>query len=364
LRSWREAGIFTGMAAVDPVEQYLESIPLFAFVSAEDRPELMRLLRPVELKAGEVLFQQGDPGRAMWVLGKGVEVSVTVGAKGAPGPKLITKAKGGDTLGEMALIDEGRRSGTAVVVQGGPAHQIDAIDFATLREAGSPVVFKILRRLCMELAGKLRATDQLVSKSVATPEPSPSAPGRKATDDELAPFAPFAQLPKVVKLALAQKLTVHDVTGVSPVFSERDAADCAFFVVSGEVTVGRSGTTLATLGPGTMIGLVALLDQGRRSASCITSGPARLLRLSKADFEILFHANNRFAFILVELISRQLVSHIRATNELLVNEDHLRTTPLPFTQPIPALHEEELLEEAEILPLELEMEVNATATST
>jgi len=30
----------------------------------------LRLLRPVELEAGKVLFREGEPGRAMWVMGR------------------------------------------------------------------------------------------------------------------------------------------------------------------------------------------------------------------------------------------------------------------------------------------------------
>lgn len=150
------------MNTPDPVEQYLKSIPLFAMADATDKAELLRLLRPVEVKPGEVLFQQGEPGRAMWVLGKGVEVSVFATARGAQRPRVIAQVREGDTLGEMALIDDGKRSGTAVVVQGGPAHQIDAMDFATLRESYNQPVFKVLRRLCMELAQKLRATSNRV----------------------------------------------------------------------------------------------------------------------------------------------------------------------------------------------------------
>jgi CRP-like cAMP-binding protein len=83
------------------------------------------------------------------------------------------------------------------------------------------------------------------------------------------------------------------------------------------VAVQRNSQVLTTLQPGAMFGLISVIDQGRRAAGCVTKGPARLLRLSKADFDSLFSSGNRFAFQIVDLASRQLVAHLRSANELL-----------------------------------------------
>jgi CRP/FNR family cyclic AMP-dependent transcriptional regulator len=340
------------------LEAFLRSIPLFSLMEPPDMLELLRLLRPVELVPGQVLFRQGEPGNAMWVLGSTAEVSISATPKGGKRPSVIAYARGGDTVGEMALIDDGARSGTAVVVQGGHAHQIDAVDFHALRQSHSPPVFKILRRLSMELCAKLRATsDRIVPPSGQAPAaPAPTA-GKRASDADVDAFRPLAKLPRVVKLALAQKVTVIQLDGVQPLFAEGDVGDAAYFVTAGEVTVGRNGKTLATMGPGSMIGLVSVIDKGRRSASCLSQGTARLLRLSRADFEALFSAGNAFAFDLVDLVCRQLVSHLRATNELIPSPGSFEARLTP-PQPMPAIREAELLHQAEILPLDLELELD------
>jgi CRP-like cAMP-binding protein len=154
-------------------------------------------------------------------------------------------------------------------------------------------------------------------------------------------------MPAVIRLALSQKLGVLETDSVTPLFADGDVADSAYFVLEGEVSVGRNGRTLAILGPGGMLGLVACMDGGRRSASVVTSGPARLLRLARRDFEALFETSNKFVFHLVELVARQCVSYLRHTNPLLGMPHPLTSTPV----------NEALLPEAEILPLEFEIEV-------
>jgi CRP/FNR family transcriptional regulator, cyclic AMP receptor protein len=346
------------MEANEALHKFIKSIPLFAHVGAAEMGDILRLLRPVELGAGEVLFREGEAGKAMWVLGTGVEVSISTTPKDSKRPIAVAYARAGETVGEMALVDDGGRSGTAVVVQGGHAHQIDAMEFESLRNTFQSAAFKVLRQICKDLCGRLRATnDRIVpqgSKAVQTP---PLSGARRPTQDELDAFEPFKKLPAVVKLALAQKLELFDVDNVTPIFAEGEPADGAWFLVSGEVGVGRNGKTLANLESGTMFGLVSVIDQGKRSASCITLGPARLMRLKDSEFDQLFAAGNRFAFQMVDLVARQLVAHVRSANRLIPLPGRASpqagvTPPLKGPKAPAAGKEEEI-----IIPLELELDV-------
>ncbi len=91
----------------------------------------------------------------------------------------------------------------------------------------------------------------------------------------------------------------------------------------------------------------------------MTDGPARLLRLSKADFDSLFLSGNRFAFQIVDLASRQLVAHLRAANELVRGPG--RSAALG---PAPSGHSKGEASEPEIVPLELELEMEVAAGPT
>jgi CRP/FNR family transcriptional regulator, cyclic AMP receptor protein len=290
---------------------------LFSLVDADELHDVLRLLRPTDVTAGEILFSEGEPGKAMWVLGKDAEVSVTTNQSGRP--VAVAYAKAGDVLGEMALVDDAPRSGTAMVTQSGLVHQIDAKEFHSLREMYSPVAYKVLRKVCMDLCQRLRRTnDRIVQSSTHSAIQTASlASVRRPELTLVEQFVPFAHLPQVVKLALTQKLEVVQVEELTPLFAEGEPNDGAYFILEGEVTVGRNGKTLANLGAGNMFGVVACLDSGLRSASCVTTGAALLLRMSDRDFDQLFATGNRFAFQMVDLVARQLVQHVRDTNAML-----------------------------------------------
>jgi len=60
-----------------------------------------------------------------------------------------------------------------------------------------------------------------------------------------------------------------------------------FLIVDGHVRIDRGGQTLNTLGPGDYLGEIALIDKGRRTATAIAEGPAKLLVLSHQGFNSL-----------------------------------------------------------------------------
>ena len=338
----------------DALARFVRAIPLFEQIEDRYLEDILRLLRPVELQLGEVLFQEGERGAAFWVLDGVTEVAVHTRARDGQ-PVIVARLGAGEVVGEMALIDEEVRSATAHVTRGGPAYRIQASDFASLRTQGHPAAFQILRRLCTELCRRLRATSDWVVRPSGRRLDAPELERhRRPRPEELDAFPMFRAWPQVVKLALSSKLAWVETRGVEAIFAEGEPADSTWFIVEGEVVVGRNGRTLERMGPGQIFGLVAALDGGPRSASCLTSGPARLLRLDDADFDSLFAAGNRFAYHLVDLVARQLVAHVRGANRL-----------LPATPGVPELPPEEDPEAGleELLPLELELALEAEAHS-
>jgi CRP-like cAMP-binding protein len=343
------------MAQPSPSPQdFLRDIPLFSLLDASELSALLPLVRPIQLSKGDVLFAQGDRGTAMWVLTDTSEVAISAMRPQARFPVAIAYAAAGETIGEMAMIDSGPRSGTATVAQGGGGFRIEASDFESLRKNFHPAAYKVLRQICINLCSRLRATsDRVVPPGNMTLTTPSRTRGTRVSPALIEAFPPFRALPQVVRLALAQKLTWLEFTSVTPICAEGEDADAAYFVVDGQVDVGRNGRTLATMRLGDVFGLIGVIDQGRRSASCVTAGPAKLLRLDKPDFNTLFTSGNRFAFQLVNLVACQLVGHLRATNELLPQPG--ASSP---ASPIADDLSEDLLPEAEVLPLELEIELD------
>ena len=300
---------------------HITSAPLLSLVQPEQVGALEKLFHPVMLEPGQVLFEEGKPCDWLWVVGPGAEVSVTQ-AEARPGQVVVAHLSSGDTVGEMALVDGGPRSGTARVVVGGPAAVMAARDFYALRDAYHPAAFQLLRKICVELCWRLRGTsDRLVPPSLVLAKASLQVPHLRTEPEQLDALPAFRVLPRVVKLALAQKLGRIDAPDATTVCSEGEEGDAAYFIASGSVQVLRSAQTLAHLQANEWFGMVALMDGGPRSATCVTDGPTRLLRLGRADFETLFSSGNRFAFLLVEDMARQLVKNLRAADLLLARPE-------------------------------------------
>jgi CRP-like cAMP-binding protein len=294
--------------------------PLFSLVEPGAASALERLFHPVMLEAGQVLFEEGKPCDWLWVVGPGAEVSVT--RKDEPGQVVVAHLTSGDTVGEMALVDGGPRSGTAMVEVGGPASVMAARDFYALRDAYHPAAFQLLRKICVELCWRLRGTsDRIVPPSLGLAKPSLPLPHLRTEAEHLDALPAFRVLPRVVKLALAQKLGRIEASDGTTVCSEGEEGDAAYFIASGTVHVLRGAQALARLQANEWFGMVALMDGGPRSATCLTEGQTRLLRLGRTDFENLFSSGNRFAFQLVEGMARQLVKNLRSADLLLARPD-------------------------------------------
>lgn len=342
------------------LESFIRGIPLFRFVGPEDINDVLQLLRPIELKSGDVLFREGEPGRAMWVLTDQAEV--TVSSSGGQGrPVVVAYAKKGDVLGEMALVDDGPRSGTAIVTADGHAHQIDAPAFHAMRDTFVPAAFKVLRKIALDLCVRLRQTNERIVPSGDSHLQTPALGTHpRPKPEELDAFPSFRSLPALVKLALSQKLEVINLAEITPIFGEGEPGDGAYFIVEGEVSVGRNGKTLANLPSGTMFGIVACIDEGVRSASCVTTGPARLFRMPRRDFDQLFDSGHRFAFQLVDLITRQLVQHVRDANLMLPRPGKSAGKARTGKALPEALHAEASEKDLDLIPLELEIDLDAS----
>ena len=110
------------------------------FVNAKEQ----RALAP-----GEVLFHAGEPGHHMF----GV-VDGTVELR--RGEDLIATVGPGDTFGELAIIDDGLRSLTAVAVQPSTVVAIDEKTFIYLVHETPMFALQVMR----SIAGRLREVDR------------------------------------------------------------------------------------------------------------------------------------------------------------------------------------------------------------
>ncbi len=102
----------------------LRSLPLFAELPAPAIEGLAAALRPVELRAGEVLIRQGDPGDAYFAIAAG-ELDATQDGQ------WLGRYGRGDGVGEIALLRSVPRTATVLAHTAATVYQLDRDLFLT-----------------------------------------------------------------------------------------------------------------------------------------------------------------------------------------------------------------------------------------
>lgn len=93
------------------VADLLDGLHLFVNFSHAELGIVGRYMVPQSARKGEVIFHEGDPGNFMLILTHG---SVSIFKEGGHGQQLLSSEGQGRVIGEMALLDQDKRSATCV----------------------------------------------------------------------------------------------------------------------------------------------------------------------------------------------------------------------------------------------------------
>ena len=120
----------------------LVGVELFEHLAAEDRIRLAEAVDLRRLAAGEMLFQAGEPGEAMYVVKSG-EVELYI--KDTTGQKIVLTIAGpGEVFGELALLDRGARTATAMVLTDAELLELDRDDLLLLFQKTPAAALRLL----------------------------------------------------------------------------------------------------------------------------------------------------------------------------------------------------------------------------
>jgi len=106
---------------------------------------------------------------------------------------------------------------------------------------------------------------------------------------------------------------------------EGKRGDAVYLIIHGTVAVTRLNRQtrnvdqLRTLTDGEWFGLIALIDHGKRTASCTAHGEVTAASLPVTAFELLYQSDAPIAHHFQYLIARQLAHDMRALNRALLD---------------------------------------------
>jgi type IV pilus assembly protein PilB len=104
------------LASEDELVQFLGEVPLFRRVREDLRRAIVQRLEPRFFNVDEVVFREGEPGDAMYVIRQGT-VSVLLSEPDVGLTFEIARLRSGQVFGEMAVIDGAARSATVKAVE-------------------------------------------------------------------------------------------------------------------------------------------------------------------------------------------------------------------------------------------------------
>ncbi len=250
----------------------LSATPLFASLAPGALESLIDRLTLVDLIPGEVLFRQGDPGTALYVV---VDGEVAVISEGPPRLE-VSRLGPGAFFGEVALVTEQPRSAT---IEATAATQLLAIDrdvIAGLVAEHADVLPVILRFLRERLVDRLVRTHPL--------------------------FEPFADADRRMLLSRWRFLEIEPGTTIT---QQGVKAQGLYALLAGRVDVLHDGAVIAALGPGELFGETSLLT-GSPCRITVRSRPKCLaLCLPAADFREIIMTHPQVLSYIGELVDER-----------------------------------------------------------
>ncbi len=157
----------------------LRNLELFAEFPDHDLAVLAGICRRLQFPAGSSIIEQGERGRAAYVLLAG-EVEVVRRLPGGTRTRLGVLTRGA-VFGSVALLDGGLRAASCRSVGEVDVLEVSAADFQRMCEASTPLGTRFLMLVTRQLVRDLRTTNhriaELAGLATLTPEDVASSVG-------------------------------------------------------------------------------------------------------------------------------------------------------------------------------------------
>lgn len=148
----------------------LKNIAIFEGQDDEHLDLFARAMKRYEFKAGEMLFQEGDPGDEMYVVVSG---AVSIFIKDQSGAEVVLAEVGaGSYFGEMSIIDRTSRSAACRVLEDTVLLALHADDFTSIINTMPEHAARVMNRMLTIIVERLMKTGAFVTQMVQYGEES------------------------------------------------------------------------------------------------------------------------------------------------------------------------------------------------
>jgi CRP-like cAMP-binding protein len=310
------------MSDAAAVTDFLATVPLLDGIPEAELAELAHVMRRRDLRAGEVLWRQGEEAAAMLLVADG-SVSLSLHL---PGDRTVEigRRERGEVLGEIPLLDGGRHTATARVVEPARLLSLSRADFAALVSRRHPTAFALKRRLAGVGCARLRQHLGGLAESLGGGAPPGAPPAEERARLEfcgppdsryvrrLANFRAFDSL------ALWGFLTAGRYARCEAgrtLVAEGEPSDACYVTINGAVEriIVRGGRRIRVglAGPGLAFGYESLIDGGPSPVTAATRERTLLLVLPRTAWERLFGGEDSGSHVFLDVVLRDLMAALR-----------------------------------------------------
>lgn len=303
---------------------FLATVPLLEGMAEEELDELARIMRSSEVPAGDVLWREGDQAKEMLLIVEGL-VSATLRLPGDRAVE-VSSLGPGEMLGEIPLLDGGRHSATAKVVEPARLMSLSRADFAALVSRGHPSAYELKRRIAQITCSRLRLQLANLARSLGDEDTNGALAGPAPAIEELEFCGPpdsryvrrLGTFHAFDSLALWGFLTAGRYARCPrgrTLVVEGQRSNACYLTINGAVekVIIRGGRRIRVglAGPGHAFGYETLIDGAPAPVTATARERVLLLVLPREPFERLFHGETSGSHAFLDVIHRDLVAALR-----------------------------------------------------
>lgn len=150
--------LFKNPTEKSELKDMLQSIPAFNQLTNTQIKNLIELTHNRFYEAGEYIFHQGDPGIGLYIVQEG-EIRITQNTLDNKQYDVVKFGRG-EFFGEMALLDNARRSASAIAVRDSTLTVLFRPDLEDFIDRYPKVGIEILKGMAKIIATRLRNVNE------------------------------------------------------------------------------------------------------------------------------------------------------------------------------------------------------------
>jgi len=292
----------------------LATMPLFAGLSEDSLLAVAQRLLLRHIPAGELIFSEGTPGDALYLIDTG---EVEIASDSRRGSAVLARLGASDFFGEMALLTGKPRSTAARAAAHTNLWVLYRSDFEDLVNRHPAISLTLSKALSQRLADM----------------------DRRFTENHLRGLGLLTGLSSSQLEEISRKMEPVRYRQGEVILKEGDPGDEMYFIESGQLQVirghGTAAIVLAELGVGDLFGEMAMLTGNPRSATVMALTDVDLWLMSRASFDEVAITYPSLVLALSRLLSERLGS----TDERFLRQPAAAPASLPpqrSAQAVPA----------------------------